>query len=105
MQHLILTLAIVLSVFTATSAMAATACDRPTQAIIHVNGMVCDFCARTIEKTMKEADGVTDVAVDLTAKTVTLTLDPAQPTPDDKALTALITDSGYDTVKIDHACQ
>ena len=80
-------------------------CDKPHQAVIHVNGMVCDFCARTIEKTMKEAEGVTGVAVDLTAKTVTLALDPAIPTPSDAQLTALITDSGYDTVKIDHACK
>lgn len=105
MKHLILASAIVLSVFTATSAIAAPACDRPTQATIHVNGMVCDFCVRSIEKTMKEAGGVTDVAVDLSAKTVTLTLDPAKPTPSDTELTALITDSGYDTVKIDHACK
>lgn len=84
---------------------APKACDKPNQAVIHVNGMVCDFCARTIEKTMKEADGVTGVAVDLTAKTVTLALDPAKPAPSDAQLTALITDSGYDTVKIDHACK
>ena len=96
-------LTLALLAFSATPAFAAT-CDKPTQAIIHVNGMVCDFCARTIEKTMKETDGVTGVSVDLTAKTVTLALDPSKPAPSDAQLTALITDSGYDTVKIDHAC-
>ncbi len=102
----LMTLGLAAMLFSTTPVLAAPqTCDKPNQAVIHVNGMVCDFCARTIEKTMKEADGVNGVAVDLTAKTITLALDPEKPTPSDESLKALITDSGYDTVKIDHACK
>jgi copper chaperone CopZ len=38
-----------------------------------VDGMVCAFCATTLEESFKEDPAVESVAIDLEAKTVTLT--------------------------------
>lgn len=45
-----------------------------SRVIAHVNGLVCDFCAQGIKKSLSGEPGVTDVQVDLTAKTVAVGL-------------------------------
>lgn len=63
--------------------------------IAKVNGLVCDFCAQTIKKTLMKEPGVTDVQVDLTAKTVTVGLK-ADGNLEESRLKGLLKDAGYD---------
>ncbi len=63
--------------------------------IAKVNGLVCDFCAQAIKKTLMKENGVTDVKVDLTAKTVTVGLK-ADATLEEARLKGLLKDAGYD---------
>jgi copper chaperone CopZ len=93
MKHILI---IALSLlFIATSAFAAT-----TVATVHVNGLVCDFCARAVEKTFGKQDAVSTVKVDLDKKIVVLEFKD-QKNIDDTAITKLITDAGYNVVSID----
>lgn len=61
---------------------------------VKVNGLVCDFCARSIEAMMKRRKDVERVHVDLDRGEVHLSLR-AGATLTDPQLTKLITDSGY----------
>ncbi len=61
---------------------------------VKVNGLVCDFCARSIEATMKKRPDVSGVHVDLDKGEVHLRLK-ADAKLDDPTLTKLIVDSGY----------
>lgn len=74
-------------------AMAATT-------IVHVNGLVCDFCARAIEKVFGDKPEVQTVKVDLDAKIITIDFKDKQ-TMDDATITKLVTDAGYKVVSID----
>lgn len=40
-----------------------------------INGMMCGHCKATVEKALAAVDGVSACAVDLEAKTATITLD------------------------------
>lgn len=64
-----------------------------------INGLVCDFCAQSMEKTFGKQAAVEKVSVDLTAKTLTLRLKPEQKFSDDD-VRKNVTDAGYDTVSI-----
>ena len=92
MNKFILGTAFTLSLMTATPALAST---------IHigVNGLVCDFCARAIEKVFMEEAGVTAIKVDLTEKLITLDLADDADFSDEK-IRELVTDSGYDVKNI-----
>jgi copper chaperone len=57
-----------------------------------VPGVHCDHCKAAIEGEVMPLQGVTEVAVDLDAKTVTVTGDPL----DDAAIRAAIDEAGYD---------
>jgi mercuric ion binding protein len=65
-----------------------------------VNGMVCAFCAQGIEKRISSMPATKAVYVDLKKKTVAIEGKEGQ-TLDGKAITAEITDSGYDVVKLE----
>ena len=65
-----------------------------------VNGMVCAFCAQGIEKRLSRLPATQAVYVDLKRKVVAVEAKPGQ-TLDGKAITAEITDSGYDVVKVE----
>ena len=70
---------------------------------VAVNGLVCDFCARALEKVFGKREDVTSIEVDLNiGKVVINTVKGAD--IDDATLTQLITDSGYDLVAIDKGC-
>jgi copper chaperone CopZ len=57
-------------------------------------GLVCDFCARALEKVFSKQDSVHDIHVNLTAKRIDIALKPDAQMPNDK-IRQLIRDSGY----------
>jgi copper ion binding protein len=59
-----------------------------------VDGMSCDHCVNAITTEVTRITGVTDVAVDLDAKTVSVTGEPV----DDDAVRAAIDEAGYTVV-------
>lgn len=59
-----------------------------------VEGMSCDHCVHAITGEVTKVAGVSDVAVDLNAKTVTVTGEE----PDDAAIRAAIDEAGYTVV-------
>jgi copper ion binding protein len=62
--------------------------------VFHVDGMHCGGCAASIERAVRALTGVQGVQVDLDAKTVKVTVDTPDTTPE--ALRAAIEDVGYD---------
>lgn len=67
---------------------------------VRVDGMVCDFCARSLTKVLRRDENVEDVAIDLEDKTVTilLTEDGAM---DDEAVTEAVLNAGYNVASIE----
>jgi copper chaperone CopZ len=66
---------------------------------LEVKGLVCDFCARSIEKVFVKKANAQAVKVDLDTGRVDVLLKPGASLSDDLAK-KLITDSGYNLVKI-----
>ncbi len=66
---------------------------------IKVNGMVCDFCARAVEKVFMKNAAVNSLNVDLSAKQIIVFMKDGE-TLDDDIITRMITDSGYALVDI-----
>ena len=64
-----------------------------------VNGLVCDFCARALEKTFSKKEEVNSINVDLDEKIVTINFNSDQQL-DETTITQLITDAGYNVEKI-----
>ena len=73
------------------------------QVVVDVNGLVCDFCARAIEKVFRKRDEVASVKVDLDNARVEIMMKETK-TIDDRVLTGLITDSGYNVRGISRDC-
>ena len=67
---------------------------------IEVLGMVCAFCAQGIEKSFKSAVNVKDVFVNLENYFVAIESEDGQGI-DEKLITTIITDTGYDVQKIE----
>lgn len=61
---------------------------------VHVNGLVCDFCARALEKVFGKQEAVESIHVDLDEKLITIHFNEGQKL-DDKTITQLVVDSGY----------
>ena len=85
----------------------AMAQDGPAQRVAttntitaNVKGMVCDFCARAVEKVFKKETGVTKVDVDLDLGKIIVTLDDDADI-DDARVEKLIKDSGYALIDIE----
>lgn len=78
---------------------APAAATAPADVVVKVNGLVCDFCARSLEKAFKGTKTVSHVAVDLTAKEVRLSFLPGQ-SLDDAAIKRLVTSAGYAVVGV-----
>lgn len=70
---------------------------------VGVNGLVCDFCARALEKIFGKRDDVKDIAVDLDNGLVTIHMRDGK-TLDDDTITKLITDAGYNITSIGKEC-
>lgn len=64
-----------------------------TTAVYTVDGMSCGHCVNSVTEEVTEVAGVTDVAVDLEGKTVTVT---SEDTVDDAAVRAAIDEAGYE---------
>lgn len=69
-----------------------------------VNGMACDSCAQGIEKSLSRMDATRAVFVDLKGRVV-LVEAKAGKSLDQKAISAVIVDAGYDVVKIEPSSQ
>lgn len=67
--------------------------------VVDVNGLVCDFCARALEKVFAKREGVAGIDVDLDNGKVTIVVKEGQ-IIEDTELTKLITHSGYNVVAI-----
>ncbi len=68
-------------------------------ATVNVSGLVCDFCARAVEKVFSKQDAISHVKVDLGKKTITLQFKDKK-NLDDKTIDQLVTDAGYKIVSI-----
>jgi copper chaperone CopZ len=82
------------------AAAPALAAPSPQLVTVRVNGLVCDFCARSIEAMMKRRGDVERVQVDLGKGEVHISLK-ANATLDDATLRKLVTDSGYAVAAIE----
>ena len=71
---------------------------------IKVNGLVCDFCARSLEKVFLKRGDVAGIKVDLGKGLVVIATKPGSAI-DDATLTKLITDSGYNIAAIGRGCE
>ena len=69
--------------------------------IANVNGMVCDFCAQSLEKVFGKEDSVNNIAVDLDTQQVIIDIKDNQDLSDEK-IKELINWAGYDLISIDH---
>ena len=66
---------------------------------VSVNGLVCDFCARSIEKLFSKKESVKSINVNLEQMLITISLKKGKSLNDD-IITKVITDSGYDVREI-----
>ncbi len=66
---------------------------------VEINGLVCDFCARALEKVFGARKEVSGIDVNLNTKIVTIGFNKGSDI-DDGTITKLITDAGYNVVKI-----
>ena len=71
---------------------------------IKVSGLVCDFCARSLEKVFLKRGDVGGINVDLGKGSVAVAMKPGL-NIDDATLTKLITDSGYSVKAIHRGCE
>jgi len=66
----------------------------------HVNGLVCDFCAQSIQKVFKKEAAVKGVHVDLDSGEIHISMKPGQ-SMGDAAIEKLIRKSGYSLTSIE----
>ena len=66
---------------------------------ISVNGLVCDFCARSIEKLFSKKDSVENIKINLEKMLITIHLKQGKYL-DDETISKLIVDSGYNVREI-----
>ena len=71
---------------------------------IKVNGLVCDFCARSLEKVFLKRGDVGGIKVDLAKGSIVVAMKPGL-TIDDATLTKLVADSGYNVSAIHRGCE
>ena len=69
---------------------------------VSVNGLVCDFCARSIEKMFEKKEAVSRISVDLENMLITIFLKNNQKL-NDETIIEIIKDSGYDVTKVKRA--
>lgn len=100
MKKIILTLAFI-TAFVSLSAVAETS-TRTGDALVTVNGLVCDFCARALEKVFSKEVAVKAIDVNLDTKIITINFNDGQSLSDDR-VTELVLDSGYNVEGIERA--
>jgi len=94
MRKIILSMAMVFMVAMPVSVQAASSLT-----YVDVNGMVCDFCARAIEKVFGQQEAVSSVDVNLDDKFIAIEFSEDQTLSDEK-ITELVTHAGYDVRQI-----
>jgi len=65
----------------------------------YVNGLVCDFCARSLEKTFEKEESVKSITIDLQLKVLTIVLKEDK-ILEDSQIIKLVNDAGYDVKEI-----
>lgn len=71
----------------------------PHDVTIKVNGLICDFCARTLEKTFGARSEIEKINVDLDTHEVAVDFKPGNSLPNED-ISSMITNSGYAIVEI-----
>ncbi len=66
---------------------------------VHVNGLVCDFCARSIEKMFSKKESVSSVDLSLEKMLITINFKEGKNLNDEKII-QIIQDSGYEVTEI-----
>ncbi len=61
---------------------------------VYVNGLVCDFCAQSLEKVLRKDPAIHNVSIDLKTKTVVIYLSKGASLTD-KKISQYINDAGY----------
>ncbi|WP_407355513.1 heavy-metal-associated domain-containing protein [Methanolobus sp. WCC5] len=64
---------------------------------INIEGMMCGHCQANVEKSIAAIKGVSEVKVDLAAKTATINFDPAIANLD--SIKKAVTDAGYEVIR------
>ena len=70
--------------------------------ILHVEGMMCNNCAKHVREALEKVAGVASVEVDLAAKTASVTLN-ANAEVSDEDLKNAVLEQDYDVTGIDAA--
>lgn len=97
MKHFIFALAISLTLTLMQPSLSFA--ESQNQSFVKVNGLVCDFCARALEKVFSKQAEVEDIDVDLDNRLITIDYKQGQ-TLEKETIRQLITDSGYDVVGV-----
>ena len=87
-----------IGLFVAFSGMASAA-NLGGTVYVDVNGLVCDFCARALEKVFGKKEAVESISVNLDEKIVTINFKEGLKL-EHKEITQLITESGYNVREI-----
>ena len=103
MRNIKIIFVIILTLFIATKSFALNSKHCKDEVIIDVHGMVCDFCARAIEKVFSKKDEVSSIDVNLDDSKIIIIMKDGK-TIDNAELKKLIIDSGYDVVRINNNC-
>ena len=67
--------------------------------VVSVNGLVCDFCAQAVNRSLRRRPEVNDVRIDLTEKLVSIDFRPNQ-NLDDATIRDIISRAGYSVTGI-----
>ena len=73
--------------------------QQSADAVVKVNGLVCDFCVQALTKTFKKRSEVRSFQVDLDAKELRMAFAPGR-SLDDATIRKLVTNAGYNVVGI-----
>lgn len=76
--------------------------DKKNDIVVKVNGMVCDFCAQSLQKVFGKEESVNSIDVSLDDQTVTVDTKEGQDLSDER-IKELIEWGGYDFVSIERA--
>ena len=88
------TVIVLVSIFFLLSLNVLSAAEDSYDITIHVKGLVCDFCARSVEKTFSKTKVVEDINIDLDNGVIGLGLKNGETLSDEK-IKELIKANGY----------
>lgn len=91
----------IITIFTSSLAFSAKECKGNIN--VKVNGLVCDFCARALEKVFGKREEVSNIKVDLDNGYININLNEGK-TINEATIKQLVTDSGYNVTAIDKGC-